>query len=78
MKSFYTPRTAAAVIIANMVGVGVFTTLGFQLVDIQSVFAIMMLWIIGGIASLCGAASYAELGAALPRSGGEYNFLVPP
>jgi len=75
MKSFYTPRTAVAVIIANMVGTGVFTSLGFQLADIQSVFALMMLWIIGGVASLCGAASYAELGAALPRSGGEYNFL---
>jgi len=75
MKTFYTPRTATAVIIANMVGTGVFTSLGFQLADIQSVFALMMLWIIGGVASLCGAATYAELGAALPRSGGEYNFL---
>ncbi len=75
MEKFYTPKTAAAVIIANMVGTGVFTSLGFQLADIQSVFAIMMLWIIGGVASLCGAATYAELGAALPRSGGEYNFL---
>jgi len=53
----------------------VFTSLGFQLADITSVFALMMLWIIGGVASLCGAATYAELGAALPRSGGEYNFL---
>lgn len=34
-----------------------------------------MLWIMGGIMALCGAASYAELGASLPRSGGEYNFL---
>ena len=65
MTKFYTPRTAAAVIIANMVGTGVFTSLGFQVTDIQSVFAIMMLWIIGGIASLCGAASYAELGLSL-------------
>jgi len=64
-----------AVIIANMVGTGVFTSLGFQLVDIQSVFAILCLWVVGGIAAMCGAASYAELGAALPRSGGEYNFL---
>ena len=72
---FYSRRTAMAVIIANMVGTGVFTSLGFQLVDIQSVFAILLLWIVGGIAAMCGAASYAELGAALPRSGGEYNFL---
>ena len=75
MDKYYTPKTATAVIIANMVGTGVFTSLGFQVADIQSVFALMMLWVIGGIAALCGAATYAELGAALPRSGGEYNFL---
>ena len=74
-SKFYSRRTAMAVIIANMVGTGVFTALGFQLVDIQSVFAILVLWVVGGIAAMCGAASYAELGAALPRSGGEYNFL---
>lgn len=73
--AFYTPRTAAAVIIANMIGTGVFTSLGFQLLDIQTGFPLLMLWVLGGIAALCGAASYAELGAALPRSGGEYNFL---
>ena len=73
--SFYAPRTAAAVIIANMIGTGVFTSLGFQLLDIQTGFPLLMLWVLGGIAALCGAASYAELGAALPRSGGEYNFL---
>jgi len=66
---------AISVIIANMVGTGVFTSLGFQLVDIQSGFAIMALWLAGGLAALSGALSYAELGAALPRSGGEYSFL---
>ena len=73
--SKFTPRTATAVIIANMIGVGVFTALGYQLADIDSLFAVMMLWIIGGLAALCGALSYAELGASLPRSGGEYTFL---
>jgi len=58
-----------------MIGTGVFTTLGFQLLDIQSGFALIMLWVVGGITALCGALSYAELGAAMPRSGGEYNFL---
>lgn len=58
-----------------MIGTGVFTSLGFQLVDIQSGFALIMLWVVGGITALCGALTYAELGAALPRSGGEYNFL---
>ena len=60
---------------ANMIGTGVFTSLGFQLLDIQSGFVILMLWVVGGVAALCGALTYAELGAALPRSGGEYNFL---
>jgi len=68
-RSNFTPRTATAIIIANMIGVGVFTALGYQLADIDSLFAVMMLWIIGGLAALCGALSYAELGASLPRSG---------
>ena len=59
-----------------MVGTGVFTSLGFQLLDIQHAGIILLLWLIGGVSSaLCGALCYAELGAALPRSGGEYNFL---
>ncbi len=58
-----------------MVGTGVFTSLGFQLVDIRSPFVLMMLWLVGGLAALSGALTYAELGANLPRSGGEYNFL---
>ncbi len=58
-----------------MVGTGIFTSLGFQVGDLSTGFSIMVLWFIGGICALCGAVSYAELGAALPRSGGEYNFL---
>ena len=68
--------TVTAVVIANMVGTGVFTSLGFQLLEIQSGFVILMLWAIGGLIAVCGAMTYAELGAALPRSGGEYNFLA--
>ena len=62
--------------VANMVGTGVFTSLGFQLLGIQSFFVLMMLWLVGGLTALCGALTYAELGANLPRSGGEYNFLT--
>lgn len=68
--------TVTAVVIANMVGTGVFTSLGFQLLDIQSGFVILMLWATGGLIAVCGAMTYAELGAAMPRSGGEYNFLA--
>ena len=58
-----------------MIGTGVFTSLGFQLLEIQSGFVLLALWAVGGVSALCGALCYAELGATLPRSGGEYNFL---
>src|SRR5438876_8626465 len=67
--------TACAIVIANIIGTGVFTSLGFQLPEIHSGFALLMLWTVGGVAALCGALSYGELSAALPRSGGEYHFL---
>src|ERR1700730_13936270 len=67
--------TACAIVIANIIGTGIFTSLGFQLSDIHSGFALLILWIVGGIVALCGALSYGELSAALPRSGGEYHFL---
>lgn len=67
--------TGVSIVVANMVGTGVFTSLGFQLIDIQSGFALLMLWAVGGLIALCGALSYGELAAAMPRSGGEYHFL---
>ena len=70
-----TTFTAAAIAVADMVGIGVFTSLGFQVQDITSAFAVVMLWVVGGVVALCGALSYGELAATFPRSGGEYNFL---
>ena len=67
--------TATAVVVANIIGTGVFTSLGFQLAEIQSGFALLLLWIVGGVVALCGALCYGELSAALPRSGGEYHLL---
>lgn len=75
MKKKYGLLTATSIVIANMVGTGVFGSLGYQLLDIKSGFAIIMLWILGGFIALFGALSYSELGAAIPRSGGEYHFL---
>ncbi len=66
---------AVSVVIANMVGTGVFTSLGFQVVSLSSGFVLLLLWVVGGICAFCGALSYAELGAAFPRSGGEYVLL---
>src|SRR3979411_2564299 len=66
---------AAAIVVADMVGVGVFTSLGFQVTGIPSGFSILLLWTVGGVVALCGVFSYGELGAMFPRSSGEYNFL---
>jgi len=67
--------TATCIVIANMVGTAIFTSLGFQVGSLPTGFSLMALWFVGGICALCGAVAYAELGAALPRSGGEYHFL---
>jgi APA family basic amino acid/polyamine antiporter len=67
--------TATAIVVADMVGIGVFTSLGFQVADIKSGFALIMLWVVGGAVAACGALCYAELATMLPRSSGEYNFL---
>lgn len=67
--------TATCLVIANMIGIGVFTSLGFQVAGIQSGFSLLFLWLAGGVYALCGALAYGELGASMPRSGGEYHFL---
>src|SRR3981081_2512457 len=68
--------TATAIVVADMVGVGVFTSLGFQVKDIASGFSLLLLWVGGGIVAPCGAAAYSELAGMFPRSSGEYNFLT--
>ncbi|HWZ09018.1 MAG TPA: amino acid permease, partial [Bradyrhizobium sp.] len=74
-KSTVSVVVATAIVVADMIGVGVFTSLGFQVKDIPSGFAILLLWSVGGIVALCGVFSYSELGTMFPRSSGEYNFL---
>src|ERR1700743_3878464 len=66
---------ATAIVVADMIGVGVFTSLGVRVGDIPSGFSILLLWTVGGVVALCGVFSYSELGAMFPRSSGEYNFL---
>lgn len=63
------------IVIANMIGAGVFTTSGLLLRDLQNPLLMLFLWMIGGVIALCGALSYGELGAYFPHAGGEYVFL---
>lgn len=67
--------SAAAIVVANMIGTGAFTSLGLQLQSLQNTWSVLSLWLFGGLIALFGALSYAELGTRFPRSGGEYHFL---
>ena len=67
--------TATWVVVASMVGVGVLTTSGFTVKAVGSNQLMLWLWILGGLVALCGALTLAELGAAFPKSGGDYIFL---
>ena len=67
--------TAMSLVVASMVGTGIFTSVGFQVEYLDSPFALLFLWAVGGGMALCGALAYGELGAALPRSGGEYHLV---
>jgi basic amino acid/polyamine antiporter, APA family len=63
------------IVIANMIGAGIFTTSGLLMAGLNNPLLMLTLWIAGGIIALCGAISYGELGAAMPGAGGEYLFL---
>ena len=67
---------ALSLVVANMVGTGIFTSLGLQISEIKSGFVILVLWALGGIIALTGALCYAEIALILKRSGGEYNYLT--
>ena len=68
-------RGAIALVIANTIGTGVFTTSGFALADLGSPALVMLAWLVGGVYALCGVAIYADLAERYPQSGGEYAFL---
>jgi len=67
--------TATSIVISSMIGTGVFTSLGFQLLEVQNTWSIILLWFLGGILALIGAFTFAELGTYYKRSGGDYVFI---
>lgn len=67
--------TLTCIVIASMIGTGVFTTSGFTLATLGTPQRVMMAWLIGGIVAVCGAIAYGELAKRLPVSGGEYLYL---
>lgn len=73
--SKYSLTVGMTLVIANMIGTGVFTSLGYQVGPLPSGFVILILWFLGGIVAWCGALTYAEIATTLERSGGEYLYL---
>ena len=68
-------KTAAALVISNMIGTGVFTSLGYQISDLKNTTSILLLWLIGGFLALIGAFIYSELASKFKQSGGDYIYL---
>lgn len=68
-------RSAIGLVVANVIGVGIFTTTGFQAADLGNPLLILFLWTLGGTLAYFGALCYGELGAAMPYAGAEYVYL---
>lgn len=75
LKRELTTFSAMALVVANMIGTGIFTTTGFLAADLGRSSLVLGVWVVGGIVALAGCLVYAELGVNLPRSGGEYVYL---
>lgn len=63
-------------VIASMVGTGIFTTSGPLLAQLGSIEAVLLVWFLGGLVALSGALCYAELASRILESGGEYALLA--
>lgn len=74
-STLFNERRAVALIAANAIGTGIFTTTGFALEDLGSPWLVLGVWILGGVYSLLGVYSYSRLHKTFPGSGGEYHFL---
>lgn len=67
--------TATALVVSNMIGTGIFTSLGYQVASLTNTYTIILLWSIGGVLALFGAFCYSELGNYYKETGGDYIYL---
>ncbi len=66
---------ATAIVVANMIGTGIFTTTGFLAGDLGRPSLVIGIWVVGAVIAVAGCLCYSEMGVNLPESGGEYIFL---
>jgi len=67
--------SAAAIVVGTVIGSAIFIVPHDMIISVGSPFTLFVVWVFGGMLSLFGALSYAELAAMLPQAGGEYIFL---
>jgi APA family basic amino acid/polyamine antiporter len=67
--------TATSIVVANMIGAGIFTTSGIMASNLPDANWILLCWIFGGGIAMAGALCYAELATRMPEEGGEYIYL---
>jgi APA family basic amino acid/polyamine antiporter len=66
---------AVAIVVGTVIGSGIFLVPRAMVLRVGSPLMVFVVWVFGGLLSLCGALSYAELAAAMPEAGGEYVYL---
>lgn len=66
---------AASIILANIIGTGVFVKARVMICNVGSPTVLMAVWVVAGLLSLAGALTYAELGTMMPRAAGEFHFI---
>ena len=69
------PLDAAAIVVSNVIGGGIFFVPIFVAQAVPDARAILLVWLGGGLLAFAGAMAYAELAAMRPRAGGEYVYL---
>src|SRR5258708_30128314 len=67
---------AVAIVVGTVIGSGIFIVPQTMVQLVGSPRMVFVVWIVGGLLSLAGALSYAELAAAMPEAGGEYVYLT--
>lgn len=70
-----TLRDTTALVVGTIIGTGVFLKTSTMAQKVGSPELVLLAWVAAGLLSLAGALTYAELGAMLPKAGGEYVFL---
>jgi len=75
LKRSLTLFDAVLLIVGNVIGAGIFTTSGFLAGELSHPWLFVGIWILGGVLTICGALTYAEMAGMFPHAGGDYHFL---